>query len=967
MPASIRIAAALGVVAALVVAVASAAAPARRAVPPPPQQLAGPLLVAPGAERPVELAALAIATEVEGGLARTTVEMRFHNPNARVLEGQLSLPLAPGQQIGGFALDVAGHMRAAVPVPRQKGQEVFEAVERRGIDPGLLEHTAGNQFRLRIYPIPADGERRVRIAIDEALQREGDDWVLRLPLGFARGLARVPLRITTPGQVAAPRLAGLALGGPLLRRGDAWAAELDGRSLRRDPVLGLRVAAAQAPQVLVQDFAGERYFHAWIPLSGPARARPLPRVIGLLWDSSGSARARDIDGELALLDRYFAAVGDAQVRLVRLRDVAEPERRFVVRHGDWSALRSELRATVYDGASALADWTPQPEVDEYLLFSDGMGNYGTATQMPTLAPRQRLFAIDSAGAAGDAARLAAWAEARGGRLIAWHDRAGLAAAGAALLHDGPRLLTLAGTGTDALVAASHDPQAGLLRVAGRLRQHAGSVTAIIDEGGSRRRITLPIRADAVTSPRVASLWAAYTLAALAADPARNEQAMLRLGARFGLVGPQTSLIVLESAADYVRYDIAPPAELQAEVERLSAASLAQLARDDREQLARVRAQFAERVAWWQTPWPKDRPLAVAQAPRREAMAAPASARELMQAASVRDAAAPAPAPAVARAEKARAKDSGSGDGAMTEPRIALQPWSPGSAFAKSLRQAPTDRIYALYLRERDRHPGSAAFFLDVAGVLFERGQRTLALRVLSNLAEMDLANRQLLRALGYRLMEAGAFAQAVAVFERVRALAGNEPQSWRDLALADAAAGREQAAVDNLWHVVATRWDARFPSIEMISLGELDALLANARTPLDARAIPADLRRNLPLDLRVVLGWDTDNTDIDLWVTDPDGERTYYGSPHSRQGGWLSHDCTQGYGPEEFILRHAKPGKYVVQANFFGDRQQLVTGATSLQLHLFTGFGTARQKDQRVTLRLAEVKGTILVGQFEVR
>jgi hypothetical protein len=40
------------------------------------------------------------------------------------------------------------------------------------------------------------------------------------------------------------------------------------------------------------------------------------------------------------------------------------------------------------------------------------------------------------------------------------------------------------------------------------------------------------------------------------------------------------------------------------------------------------------------------------------------------------------------------------------------------------------------------------------------------------------------------------------------------------------------------------------------------------------------------------------------------------------------HDCTNGYGPEEFILRHAKPGKYKVEVNLFGDQQQLVNGPT---------------------------------------
>jgi Ca-activated chloride channel family protein len=216
-------------------------------------------------------------------------------------------------------------------------------------------------------------------------------------------------------------------------------------------------------------------------------------------------------------------------------------------------------------------------------------------------------------------------------------------------------------------------------------------------------------------------------------------------------------------------------------------------------------------------------------------------------------------------------------------------------------------------------------------------------------------------------MQANAVALAIPVFEHISRLGEEEPQSWRDLGLADAAAGRDQDAIDNLYRVVSGTWDGRFPSIEVIALGELDAIVARAHKPLDTHAMDPRLLRNLPLDLRVVLSWDSDNTDVDLWVTDPNGEKTFYSSPHSYQGGWLSHDCTNGYGPEEFILRNAKPGKYKVEANFFGDHQQLVTGPTTVQLHLFTGFGTPRQKDQSVTMQFKDAKDTLLVGEFDVK
>lgn len=126
------------------------------------------------------------------------------------------------------------------------------------------------------------------------------------------------------------------------------------------------------------------------------------------------------------------------------------------------------------------------------------------------------------------------------------------------------------------------------------------------------------------------------------------------------------------------------------------------------------------------------------------------------------------------------------------------------------------------------------------------------------------------------------------------------------------------------------------------------------------------LIRNLPLDLRAVLAWDADNTDIDLYVTDPNGDIAFFGNPRTFQGGRMSADFTGGYGPEEFSLKSAKPGKYRVEAQFYGHRQQVVAGATTLMLKLTTRFGTTGAREQLVTLRLKDAGSKVLVGEFEV-
>ena len=198
------------------------------------------------------------------------------------------------------------------------------------------------------------------------------------------------------------------------------------------------------------------------------------------------------------------------------------------------------------------------------------------------------------------------------------------------------------------------------------------------------------------------------------------------------------------------------------------------------------------------------------------------------------------------------------------------------------------------------------------------------------------------------------------IFERVVELAPNEPQSHRDLGLALAEAGQAQAAVDRLYEVVTGAWDARFADIDLIALAELNGVVDKARRDgkaIDVSRIDARLLKNLPLDVRVVLAWDADNTDVDLHVIDPNGEEVFFGHNASYQGGAITRDATGGYGPEEFALRLAKPGKYRVEANFYGHRQQVLTSGTGLMLWLSSGFGTAAQQDRRTTIRVKSERG----------
>ena len=965
------------------------------------------LTVERGAETPVQLQSVRIVAEVSGSRALTTVEMVFFNPNQRVLEGELQFPLLDGQHVAGFALDIDGVLREAVPVEKAKGQQVFEDVIRTRIDPALLQTTLGNNYKLRVYPLPARGTRRVSIRYAETLAAmavtNGTAEGLRryrVPLDYARQLSSFDLRVTVRAPQTAPLLKAHPDGLTFRTRGTDYEAEISHKDYHASGLLEVHLPASTRPEVHTQTVDGKTYFLAEVPARKTITApRHVPSIVGIVWDASGSGATRDRTREFALLDTYCKRIGNngnGEVRLTRLRDTAEAVERFRIVNGDWRALKRALEATPYDGATHLGAFQAERDVQEYLLFSDGLDNFGGKPFAHLTVP---LYAISTTVSA-DPARLRRIADASGGKFLNVHAQ-GAADAARGLLYNEPRIVGLHGDGVTLLTAASRMPDNRRWLVAGQLTGERGLLRVTVSRGGpasANETLSVPLQANHGTDHLTAAAWAHQRLAELDGEYRLNRAEIRRLGMAFNLTSRETSLIVLDRIEDYVRHEIVPPPELRAEYERQRRTLHARADDERARQLERVLRLFREKTTWWEKDFPKNaRPQPDARKPKE------AERRQEADDGALRDercesnrprlaeqppvaapAASPArPAPAAARALALDGAVAGrlakSGDGiaggtaanvsapAPASVAIQLKRATPDAPYFARFRDAANTDLYRVYLDERAGYLNSTAFFLDAADAFFDKGLTVLGVRVLSNLAEMELENRHILRILGYRLMQAGHARLAIPILARVLELAPNEPQSYRDLGLAYAADKQWQQAVDHLQDVVIRPWHGRFPEIELTALDELNAIVATAGTPVDVSGIDRRLLRNLPVDLRVALSWDSDNTDIDLWVTDPNGEKAYYGNRFTYQGGRVSMDYTGGYGPETFSLKHAKPGKYKVEANFYGHNQQIVAGATTLQLKLVTRFGTSERQEQTVTLRLKGRSEVVQVGEFEVK
>lgn len=992
-------------------------------IPAPPREDRPPALLAKvTGDEPSEPLALAKAryeVTVSGFMAKTTATLTFRNPQARVLEGELVFPLPEGSAIAGYALDIDGELVEGVVVEKEKARISFEQEVRRGIDPGLVEWVKGNNFRTRVWPIPAQGTRTVRVEYLSSLITEGNGGdvtaLYHLPLQYQQPIGEFSLKVEVLKSAVRPEIRGGGLANFRLER---WEEREVAEHVWRDvtPNQDLVIALPHLPRetvVLEKDRAGQAFFVAEVfPAVVPKSELPRPSRIGVVWDASLSRKGSGLRRDLALLDALLKRLGDVEVALVVFRDRPEKPVTFSVTVGDTHALLEHLTGLPLDGGTGLGQIAFSRDVAWSLLFSDGLGNLGQ--ELP-LTPGAPVFTVSGDPQANHAA-LRFLAERSGGayfNLATVSDEDVMRG----LLAPRLRLLSVeCETGQIAeVLPVAGAPVQGRLTLSGKLLTPEARLKLRFGTGGGapaeERLLVLRQTQDAGggLAPR---FWAQQQVQALSVFPEQNHDSLLALGQSYGLVTPGTSLLVLETVEQYLRHDIAPPEsrkEMYAEFQQRRAAQQVTEKTSRESKLARVIEMWERRVAWWERDFAAERlsrpPQKISDADMVRHRGAPRSAGVVggapappppapRVAAAEADAAAPAQARADLRAlgyvapeAKGKAELAGAGEGAGSAS-IAIKAWDPQTPYLEALRRSAPADAYRTYLASRDEFGQSPAFYLDCADFFFRQQQPELATRILSNVVELRLEDARLLRVAAHRFEQAGVLELAIDLFEKARRLRPEEPQSHRDLALALSlradALGKEKGtldveakadyrrAIELLQQVVIGEWDGRFPEIEVIALTEANRILAvleRAGVSTADLPIPQKLRKLLDVDLRIVLTWDTDQTDMDLWVVEPSGEKCFYSHGLTTIGGAISRDFTGGYGPEAYEVRKALAGGYAVQANFFGSRSQSLTGPTTVQATVMLNFGRPDESRQTLTLRLTDAREVVDVGKvtFEAK
>lgn len=1117
----------------------------------------------------ISLEELDIEIEVVGNVATTITKMTFYNSTERILEGELNFPLAEGQSVFRFAMDVNGKLREGVTVEKELGQKAFEGVVRQVVDPGLLEMTEGNNYKSRVYPIPAMGRKTILIGYEEELKDDGAS-VYQLLMDYGQ-VSKFNLKVEVVNQELKPEIRKSELVNFRFKRWrSSYIAEHTETDFNASGVFGFHIPKSLEQQVYRQRSGEEDFFYINMTPRFVKVEKEKPSSVSIFWDVSASAKKRDLEGELTLIKNYISRLGVAQVHVLPFSNQINDHRGFDITNGNSDSLIAYIRSLSYDGGTSFKRLNlPDMEYEEILLFTDGISNLDELDEFDKIPVTYTISSSKST----DPSLLRSLAESTGGAYI---DLLKFSELEALEALSNLKYQFLGATYDDEKIDELYPGRATTLKenepftLAGkvspgqkaRMRLHFGVPGKILES----YKLNIKKKENSTSIRR---LWANKKLADLMFREKANQKEITALGKEYGLVTPYTSLIILESLADYVLYEIEPPADLKPQYDSIMANRQEEQDMSESEIIALIfDDDHEDRIEWWRgekdmrapvkppvqenniepapaTPAESAEPehesevetverenlvrdhqingriisqdrsplygariqiqgtrwgTSADEAGRYSLMARkddtvivqyisfetqkiPVNGRNkidvtLMESTAVlesvvvrsvqsvpqnrvetRTYAVPArrntrvlacprfggsveatisTLPGVSREPQSTVTsdvfeyfDAGPnplymvdgvlkkaskvsylpiddilssnfikgqnavelfGDTAIDgvvvimtksmgknlvlpdsitakfEQEFVIKDWEPDEPYIDSLKNTPIEKRYARYLKFREEYGNAPSFYLSVGNLFIKSGQEKDGLRILSNIAELEIENHEQLKILAHRYKELKQYDICVYLFERIYELRTFEPQSARDLALAYQANGDFQKALDLFRELVMSEYnhelDDRFVTLRSTVLFEMNNLIARHGDSLDLSEIPDTLITHMPVDVRVVLQWNALESDMDLWILEPNGDKCYYSRTNTRIGGRITEDYMDGYGPEEYLLKDAMPGEYIVKVDYFDDRIQKVSGPVTLQLTIFTNYGSPNQESRDLTLQLLEEDDEIEVARF---
>lgn len=912
-------------------------------------KLAEVLVTDTGVVKPIDLDQARIAAAFDRTSGLVTYDLTFTARQVNATEGTFYFALPRQAYVHEFGMWIDGRYQGSAIVEAKAGRVAYESIVRRGVDPALLEWTAGNTFKMRVFPLSSGRPTRIKLTIAMPAELIGNAATFQFPMN----LGKVPkLEVDVHGFAAAkdvPEMKGLKALKLEEVDDDDGITEFKGHYEAKailppdDVTIAFKTESPATVRVRRADGEEQRFFEASVYPSLPEAKRDASAKAVILWDYSLSEEEHQAT-RLEALAKYLAARKPASVDVYGFN-----QRVFALKSGlKPSDVKAVITAQPYDGGTRLdqlANMLPAivakdaKITTDLVLFTNGVDSYELFDFKHMKGMRRKnLNAFILAPSNGaNAALLQAFAGALDGVVLNEEGplriRSFLARPWRVAKIAGSKSLVDLERGSDAAIF----PKDGLV-VRGKVKKTGkGEIAVTFAQGRTTKvqKYKLDTDTDVEEATIVPRLWAQTRINRLLPEKRAQAAQIKNLALTHQLMSPYTSMAVLEFCEDYAEFKIEAPKDCQ----------------------PRMNSDFAEDGGDMLSEGAGD------------------DDEEGNSADAVADGAASEAAPATAAADAAQ------GDDLFAD--VDVPDWEPQGSSAKSaedtvareygfekilsLREkAGAPALYAEYLKQRALFRKIPYFYVYAAGLFRAQKQEALADLVLSNVVETRPGDARWLRIYAYSLIAWGKAKDAVPLYRAIAELREEDPQSHRDFGLALEAIGQPIAAMRLFETVYSGKWDDRLEGMREVIRHDLAraalATLKTAGLTPDNRAKAekfAKVDASLNDKIVATVSWDTDNTDVDLHVIEPTGAHVFYGdkAPNGAVG-QLSFDARQGYGPEQYRASVPVQGNYRFYLTYFSQNRQALQDGTFVRV------------DFRITERGIERKETrtlFLKDQGEVR
>ncbi len=142
---------------------------------PNPATAAGLLVADGGFGGVLEIKQQDVRVTINNSIAVTQVDQVFVNTENRQVEALYTFPVPREASVSNFSMWIGGKEMIGEVVEKERARQIYESYKRTKRDPGLLEQVDFKRFEMRIFPIPAGAEQRVRIEYYQQLDID-HDW-----------------------------------------------------------------------------------------------------------------------------------------------------------------------------------------------------------------------------------------------------------------------------------------------------------------------------------------------------------------------------------------------------------------------------------------------------------------------------------------------------------------------------------------------------------------------------------------------------------------------------------------------------------------------------------------------------------------------------------------------------------------------------------------------------------------------